>query len=429
MGDPIWKIKKKGETSENSNVEDLIRRRTLNSLMKLNSDSEVNEYLREMVTLIAKLHSKEVTDFTPKDLKRCIDQIYLFLEKVNLHEVSLKQLEVLKNLSDKGGELSTLFTFSKAVAGLASGKIGYLAWHISKEVSKPRIKRALIVYICGLLANSLYGGNLKDLEFKERLLDPIFEAMNRDMLDLLASQLSIAKIQEKSDNELLDEISNSIASEGKDQSITRAWFPKDAASYLEVLVVVAKKIEVDIKGLSSVEEIETAICIKVFSEIWEKLPDDKKNQLAAELKVEGNKISPEYITSMASLGAIGLANLGGFSTYLAGSMSLSFLASSLGFTIPFAGYTSLSSAIYVAIGPVGAIAASLPAVFEWLRAKPEKLVSVIITVAICRARLINEGKLDAQRERRSIKMRRIWFALGIGILSGVTSFATYLIFK
>jgi|GEM_PF-4097210 len=431
MGENSWAFKSKDSIKSSPSAVDIIRRRTLQSIMALDSDEKLNDYLMETVNQIAKAHGKQINDFTPKDIKRCVDQIYILIEKLNLQNISLKEITELKSKVEIGGELSTLYTFSKAIAGLSKGNIGYLAWHVSKELSKQRIKRAIIVHICGLLANSLYGGDINKIEFNEPIIDPIFEAMDRSMLELVANQLKIGSLSSKNDDQILKEINKQILSEGKDQSITRAWFPKDAESYLEVLIVVAKKLGVNLNGLSSIEEIETAICVKVFSEIWIKIPEEKRMELAAELKIDGKKVSPEYILSMAGLGAIGIANLGGFATYLAGSMSLSFLAGSLGFSIPFAGYTALSSTLFVAIGPIGVATAALPALFEWLRAKPEKLVGVVITVAICRAKLTAEGRLiDAnekqQMESRSEKFKIILFSGGALILLGIAIILLFL---
>jgi hypothetical protein len=67
------------------------------------------------------------------------------------------------------------------------------------------------------------------------------------------------------ERDLAIRISNEFAAEGKQQSLTRAWFPNDAENYLEVLIVVAKELNIDIRFCSTAEEIENAICGKAFS--------------------------------------------------------------------------------------------------------------------------------------------------------------------
>lgn len=89
-------------------------------------------------------------------------------------------------------------------------------------------------------------------------------------------------------------------------------------------------------------------------------------------------------------GALVLANLSGFSLYLAASAVLSGITGVLGITLPFAAYTGLSSVLSVAIGPVGWAVLGAWVVFKLGGVNYKKTLASVFLIAAVRARLIGE---------------------------------------
>lgn len=378
----------------------LLRSKVLKSVTAVNHDEDLLPYLRTTVEDIARIYQKEVTDFSITDVKRAVDLIYELLKRFNLENATLTQVKMFGGHLQTAGDVGNIITFAEAVAGIVSGNFGWLLWHISKNLAAPRIKRATAVYLVGHLAATIYGGDVIEIEIKSKAIDPIFESMDRDMLETVAKTLEIEDLIEKSDIEIINQITEKFQSEAKDQGILSAWFPDDAESYLEGLVVVAKKKKIDIRGMETVEDIEGTICSVVFNEIWKKIPAKEREELSRKMAQSEGGVSGEYIFSAAGLGTIGLAQLSGFGIYSASSTLLAFISGSMGIPLGFGAYTGLSSIISVAIGPVGAVVL-LPAIFEFLRAKPERtLIGAIAAISIFRSKLIAEGKITRAQDEK-----------------------------
>lgn len=413
-------------------VEDLIRKRTYQSIVKINSDSALEIYLKETVKEIAVSYKKKISDFSIADVKRAVDSIYNLLRELNLDDVTLSDVMVLTKRAETAADIGNIISFAESVSGLVAGNFGWLIWHVSKNIAAPRVKRAAAVYIVGHVASILYGGDLSQIKIKSIAFDPIFETLDRDMLNVVSACLEIDDPRNKREEELITLISLKFKSEGKDQSLLRAWFPKAPANYVEVLIVLAKKMDLDIQGLESAEDIEAVICGAVFKMIWSTLSAEEKEALRSKMNENsGSTISGEYIVSAAGLGAIGLAQLSGFGVYTAAATSLGFLSSALGVSLPFSAYTGMSAAIGTALGPAGALVLIGPAVFEFLRAKPEKtLLSAVVSIAAFRAKLIAEGKLiDSQISNESQNKARIfYFISGLALGAGAVASASYFYF-
>lgn len=394
-----------------------VRSRVWRSVSDVADDAEVLSYVRETFWLVATCYGKSEDDFSIADVKRAVDAVHGVMSRLGLENVTLAQFQFLARNASRASDLLNLVSFARAVAGLASGQLHWLLWHISKNLATPRLKRAAAVYIGGYVAVALYSGAAEEIPFEPTGLDPVLDSMDRETLDLIATHLSIA-VEERTDAELIGAISAKLCNEGKDQAILRAWFPKDAASYVEVLVVVAKQLSIDVRGFGSCEQIEAAICTHLFQTIWERMTPEQRETLSREFRRDARYVTGEYVASAASLGTIGVAQMSGFAVYTAASTTLGFLSSSVGVTLPFAAYTGMSSAISVVIGPAGVAVAAFPAVFEFLRAKPEKLLGAIVVIATWRAKLIAEG--DVATSVRPLARRQAALSfLAAGAAAGV----------
>lgn len=390
----------------------LIRQLTLRSILEVKDDSELQNYVSRSVQQVASSYNKNVTDFNLRDIKRTFDQIYHLCEKFQINDIDLSTILKIKEVSEQGLAITQIIQVSTAITSVSHGNFGYLAWHITKEISKPVLKRASIVFLATLIADNLYGHDETKIELKPQYLDPVLEILDRSTQNYIAEQLNISNATSLTEIELLNKISKKMSSEGKNQTLTRAWFPQDAISYIDVLIAVCKDQKIDIYGLNTVEQIETAIATHYFQEIWEHLPPNKKSELVTKLKQENPSFKPEYLTSVAGLGIIGIAQLGGISTYIAATTGLYFVSSAIGVTAPFVAYTGLAKAISTAIGPLGVVATSFPAAFELFRAKPNKLVPIALTIAAQRAKIIAEGNDTQTTKKINLKIYIKWTLIG-----------------
>jgi hypothetical protein len=134
--------------------------------------------------------------------------------------------------------------------------------------------------------------------------------------------------------------------------------------------------------------LERAIYNKVFEQSWTSLTEDQRINFLQQSKWD---LKQNTIVSLAALTGTGIlaglsevVSLSGFSFYIGMSQGLFALASSLGITLPFAIYTSASTAIALATGPIGWVAAAVLAVvgvYEWIkRDKSTKEADMLKTV-------------------------------------------------
>ena len=85
-------------------------------------------------------------------------------------------------------------------------------------------------------------------------------------------------------------------------------------------------------------------------------------------------------------GALTAAQLSGFGVYLLASTSLGALTATLGVTLPFAVYTTMSSTIAALIGPVGWIGAGLFTIWKLTGPNYKRLIPAILYVVMLRSK-------------------------------------------
>ena len=133
-------------------------------------------------------------------------------------------------------------------------------------------------------------------------------------------------------------------------------------------------------------KIEVRIARKVFETVWEKMTPAQRQRMEEELKKTARQFdkSGALLGGASMFGTLTAAQLSGFGVYLLASTSLSAVTATLGLTLPFAVYTTMSSTIAVIIGPVGWIGAGLFLVWRLTAPSYKRLIPAILYVSMLR---------------------------------------------
>jgi uncharacterized protein YaaW (UPF0174 family) len=116
-------------------------------------------------------------------------------------------------------------------------------------------------------------------------------------------------------------------------------------------------VEADMTAQESTFALEREIQLKVFAQLWDKLPPEEREKLLDKIDSDHTIADKSAIAAMS--GAAALAALSatvyfsGFAFYTAMSFTISSVAGFLGLTVPFAAYTTASGIIGFLSGPVG----------------------------------------------------------------------------
>lgn len=175
--------------------------------------------------------------------------------------------------------------------------------------------------------------------------------------------------------------------EDESQSVFGSFFGPDR-SYREIVAQAADKLDVWYPRYETSAEIEVRIARKVFETVWEKMTPAQRQQMEEELKKTAQKFDKGggLIGSASMFGALTAAQLSGFGVYLLASTSLGAVTATLGVTLPFAVYTTMSSTIAVLIGPVGWIGAGLFTIWKLTGPNYKRLIPAILYVAMLRSK-------------------------------------------
>ncbi len=159
-------------------------------------------------------------------------------------------------------------------------------------------------------------------------------------------------------------------------------------SYKNIVRQVANKLNVDYKQYHSTREIEIKIAQKIMETVWEKMTPEQREEMEEELRKTAQKFDKtgSLITSAGIFGTLTAAQLSGFGVYLLASTALGAITSGLGIALPFAVYTTMSSAISIIIGPVGWIGAGLFAIWKLTGPNYKKLIPAILYICMLRSK-------------------------------------------
>ncbi len=160
----------------------------------------------------------------------------------------------------------------------------------------------------------------------------------------------------------------------------------DKPAYSSVVKQVADKLDIPYSGVET-KTLEVRIARHVFQTVWEKMTPEQKEEMEAELRREAQKSDKgRVLAGSASLfTALTAAKVSGFGIYLLASTSLSALTGTLGLTLPFAAYTTMSGAIATILGPVGWIGAGLFVIWKLTGPNYRRLIPAILYVSMLRS--------------------------------------------
>jgi hypothetical protein len=122
-------------------------------------------------------------------------------------------------------------------------------------------------------------------------------------------------------------------------------------SYKEILLKIAKHNNISLNVTHTEVVIEKELFLKLYQKNWAGMNNEEKEEFLLNLKKQG--LSPEQLSSISGLATIGAAQASGMGIYLLASSTFGALSSLVGITLPFAFYTTVSSIISFAIGPIG----------------------------------------------------------------------------
>lgn len=122
-------------------------------------------------------------------------------------------------------------------------------------------------------------------------------------------------------------------------------------SYKKVLEKVAKHHNIVIDQNLTEVVYERELYFKLFKKELDRMNADEKEEFYLDLEKRG--LTRAQATSLSGLATLGAAQASGFGVYLLASSTVGTVASLVGVTLPFAFYSTLSTAISYVIGPVG----------------------------------------------------------------------------
>jgi uncharacterized protein YaaW (UPF0174 family) len=173
----------------------------------------------------------------------------------------------------------------------------------------------------------------------------------------------------------------------------RTWGGKP--TYQDVVETVCNKLNLP-KPLSPYQG-EQSIAIHCFREMYKKLSPSQKEEYENALKKQSESLkhlNPSLTPSMISAGAIIAGRMSGFGVYLAASTLVGAITSTLGITLPFVFYTTMSSAISIFLGPVGWIAVGAMVIGSLFGPDFSKVTQGIILIASLRTEKELEWKIS-----------------------------------
>jgi hypothetical protein len=263
--------------------------------------------------------------------------------------------------------------------------------------------------------------------------------LSKDLAQLRANRSKLQNLNDENPNDALPEtlLRNSppevrnalIAMLGKLPTITEAdlvaalrnearglggkVMRKEGPPYDRMLEMVCGKLGLPKKGSRC--QLEQRITIKIFNQMWEKLPPEKQDEILRKMQEEQSEGTGGLAKNLASpviaAGGIMAAQASGFGIFLAASTIVGAATQAVGIALPFAFYTGMSHAIAIAIGPVGWLAVAglgLRSLFKDRR-NYDKLGNGIALIAWMRAE--QQLKWQTDFDETSARLKQIETAL------------------
>ena len=154
--------------------------------------------------------------------------------------------------------------------------------------------------------------------------------------------------------------------------------------YRDLVARVAQVLKVPATGGGSVVAAERAVVEGVLESLRKSLSEAEWEQLLQEA-MKAMPANAAGKTVALGAGALTAANLAGFSLYLAATTGLAAIAGVVGIVLPFAVYTTLSSAIALVVGPAGWVTVGLAGLYQLGKPSQKRMLAVVLAVAAARA--------------------------------------------
>lgn len=181
------------------------------------------------------------------------------------------------------------------------------------------------------------------------------------------------------------------------------------ATYSDMLDLTGKRFKLKRDNRSD-REFEKHVVQVAFEKMVDAMDEKDRKLLEHEIATYAEThLGKKNLDIALSSGGLLAANLGGFATYTMASSLLAGVGSTLGMTLPFAAYTTLSSALSVALGPIGIGALGLWGLHKITSPNLKVTILVVLSIASIRERLIFEypqKRRELENEIENILMQR-----------------------
>ncbi len=195
------------------------------------------------------------------------------------------------------------------------------------------------------------------------------------------------------------------------KTIFRCFRPK-APTYNKILKEICRRFKIVTNEPDLT--VEQPIAIHFFNETWKELDPENQDLFREKLLADVKKAQVSTTNEMAKkfvpeiLGASGIlaAQASGFGVYLASSTLVGAVTHTLGATLPFAFYTTMSSSIAFLIGPAGGALLAISLLRKLFGPKYEKIVKAVSIIAGTRAEALIKHTIclqEAMETRRRIE--------------------------
>jgi len=170
-----------------------------------------------------------------------------------------------------------------------------------------------------------------------------------------------------------------------------SWLRGHDVKYTEIAQDVASKVGVKKVRHLPAHVAEKEAVVAALNYVLANAAPDQRNQILAEL---GQQQGTSMKGMVGVSGGLVAAHLSGFALYTAASSTLAAVAGVAGVTLPFAAFTTMSTVLSIATGPVGWGVLGGWAIYKLGGADFKKTLPCVLSVAAIRARLNDEKEKE-----------------------------------
>ena len=331
--------------------------------------------------------------------------------------------------------------YKRKLLKLASVIVIVIIVCLGLAISISKIIPTLLLMIAGIAASIWVFIKIRNTEFST-LFSQIKSALQK-LLDLLHGKQDELRALDKDPSEfsLLELLSNAneeerealekfsgikFEDEGQFEKAVRTKASHDVAvivkrikgvdkdlalaTYSDMLDLTGKNFKENRDGQSD-REFERHLVQAAFEKMVGAMGEKDRKLLEHEISKYADKhLGKKNLDIALSSGGVLAANLGGFATYTMASSLLAGAGSTLGMTLPFAAYTTLSSTLSVVLGPVGIGALGLWGLHKITSPNIKVTILIVLAVAAIRERLIFEypqKRTKIEKDLESLMMQKI----------------------